>query len=227
MGTHGQLRANGCSKTFCHDAAGWAHGALARFENPDNRGSAHIIINLDGPPWQFIDFDDAAWHAGGYIPGLGEFANLFAWGLEFEGGYPTANPITDYQVDIAIDLLRWLPFEYRFHWQAVRRVDLWEHREVYPTACPSDRIRWPEIIAGLKGDHMDDDQVRRLITDELDPLKWQLGKVVAYLQERQAADGFFASYPLTPQDTASLPAKQEHDRMWNRLLARVFNWRSK
>jgi len=154
IGTHGQLRANACRKAFLHDAQGWAHGALARFENPANKGSAHIIINLDGPPWQFIDFDDAAWHAGGDLPGLGEFANLVSWGLEFEGGYPTPKPITDYQVDVAIDLCRWLAFEYRFQWQAIRRSDLWEHREVYATACPSNRIRWPEIIAGIKGGPM-------------------------------------------------------------------------
>jgi len=152
--TRGQLRANGPKGAFFHDAQGWAHGALARFQNPANQGSAHIIINLAGPPHQFIDFDDAAWHAGGYIPGLGTFANLFHWGFEFEGGYPTPEPINDHQVDVALDLCRWLATEYAFKWPAVRRVDLWEHREVYPTSCPSDRIRWPDIIAGLKGDAM-------------------------------------------------------------------------
>jgi len=166
QGTRGQLRANGPKGAFFHDAQGWAHGALARFENPDNKASAHIIINLDGPPHQFVDFDDASWHAGGYIPGLGTFANLFYWGFEFEGGYPTPTPINDHQVDVALDLCRWLTIEYAFKWPAVRRVDLWEHHEVYPTSCPSGRIRWPDIIAGLNGDtmSMDDWHARRHVS---------------------------------------------------------------
>ena len=148
-GTRGQLRANTPWRAFLHDAQGWREGALATFRDP-TRGGAHAIINLDGPPWQFIDFDDAAWHAGGNLPGLGEFANLFCWGLEFEGGYPDPTPITNYQIDQAVLLMRWLAAEYRFTWQAQRRVDLWEHREVYATGCPSGRIRWPEIIAALQ-----------------------------------------------------------------------------
>jgi hypothetical protein len=148
-GTHGQLRANAPWRAFCHDAAGWRGGALATFRDPA-RGAAHAIINLDGPPWQFVDFDDAAWHAGGNLPGLGEFANLFCWGIEFEGGFPTPSPITDYQIEQALLLFEWLATRYAFTWKAERRLDLWEHREVYATACPSGRIRWPEIIHGLR-----------------------------------------------------------------------------
>jgi len=216
-GTHGQLKANRCRKAFCHDAQGWAHGALARFSDPANQGSAHIILNEDGPPHQFIDFDDAAWHAGGNLPSLSEFANLVAWGIEFEGGYPTPKPISDYQVETAIDLFRWLAFEYRFQWQAVRRVDLWEHREVYPTACPSDRIRWPEIIAGLKGDDMTPEEVRALIKEatasQLEDVnqKWGGLYVVTRMQEAillddrkafgeaiDAAIGHLRRWPTTP-----------------------------
>lgn len=224
-GTHGQLRANNPHRLFCHDAQGWRDGAYATFLDP-NRGAAHAIINLDGPPWQFIDFDDAAWHAGGDLPGLGEFANLFCWGLEFEGGYPTPTPITDYQVDTAVELCLWLSHEYAFTWQALRRVDLWEHREVYPTSCPSNRIRWPEIIAGLKGDDMTDAQVRAIVREQTDPIKWQLGKLVAYLQEDQAWEAFKATYPLTPEQAADPAALAEHATKWLAFRARVVDWRT-
>lgn len=172
-GVRGQLLANGPRGGFFHDAVGWRHGALQVFRNPSNKASAHIIINLDGPPWQFVDFDDAAWHAGGRIPAghenVGALANLFFWGFEYEGGYPEPTPITDYQIDVTLDLCGWLGQHYGFRWPAQRRVDLWEHREVRATSCPSDRIRWPEIIRGLAGqpaaEHPWARDKLRLITD--------------------------------------------------------------
>jgi N-acetyl-anhydromuramyl-L-alanine amidase AmpD len=155
QGTHGQLRANGPRGSFWHDNQGWRNGAFSTFCDPD-RGSAHINFNFDGPPWQFVDFDDAAWHAGGRIPtGHNDLANLFFWGFEFEGGYPTPTPITDYQIAEAVKCTRWLADTYGFQWKAVRREDLWEHREVYPTSCPNDRIPWPKVIAALKEQPMD------------------------------------------------------------------------
>jgi len=151
QGTHGQLAANGPRGSFWHDAQGWKAGAEATFNTP-GRGGAHIIINLDGPPWQFIDLDDAAWHCGGYIPGTGAFANLFYWGIEFEGGYPKPHFITEHQLAEAVKLHLWLARHYPIAWKFERRVDLWEHRDVYNTSCPNDRILWPEAIARLKGE---------------------------------------------------------------------------
>jgi len=166
-GTHGQLLANGPRGAFWHDAQGWMEGAFSTFCDP-KRGSAHFIFSLsEGKPFQFIDCDDAAWHCGGYIPGTGAFANLFFWGFEFEGGYPTPTPITDYQIQESTKVCRWLSEHYGFTWQGERRKDLWEHGEVYNTNCPNGRIRWPEVIAALKEGDMDADEVRKIVQTQV------------------------------------------------------------
>lgn len=217
QGTHGQLKANGPKGSFWHDAQGWKAGAEATFNTP-GRGGAHIIINLEGPPWQFIDLDDAAWHAGGAIPtGFHELANLFYWGIEFEGGYPKPHFITEHQLAEAVKLHLWLAGHYPIVWKFERRVDLWEHREVYNTSCPNDRILWPEAIARLKGDDMDD--------ENLDALKWHIGILNAYLHERQAMEAFAASYALTPQQFADPEYMAEHDRKYRTMLRAVVDWR--
>lgn len=192
-GTHGQLKANGPRGAFWHSADGWRDGAEQTFKTP-GRGSAHVIFNLDGPPWQFVDFDDAAWHAGGYIPdapyalgNTGLFANLFFWGFEFEGGYPNPTPITDYQIAEAVKCCRWLQDTYGFQWQAVRRLDLWEHHQVYPTDCPSGRIRWPEVIAALKEATVNDSE-------------WKAAKL-ALVDDHQAEDAAFWEWLNTFPET--------------------------
>jgi N-acetyl-anhydromuramyl-L-alanine amidase AmpD len=176
QGTHGQLAANGPRGSFWHDAQGWKGGAEATFNTKD-RGGAHIIFNLVGPPWQFIHLHDAAWHAGGRIPtGFHELANLFYWGFEFEGGYPDPKPITEHQIVEAVKLHLWLAEHYPIKWVFERRVDLWEHREVYNTGCPNDRIPWPEVIARLKGGN----QVTELSQNQRDE--------IAAIADKKAAD---------------------------------------
>lgn len=224
MGVRGQLKANGPRGAFFHDAVGWRHGALAVFEDPNNRASAHIIINLGGPPWQFIDFDHPAWHAGGRIPagheGVGALANLFYWGFEYEGGYPTPTPITDYQIDVTIDLCKWLTQVYGFIWPAERRNDLWEHREVANTLCPSDRIRWPEIIQRLASQHSDE-RTAAIVRTHLAPIQRQVNELRSYLEERQAWEAFAATFGLVP----GLPPTPEHAQKWAAFRKRVVDWR--
>jgi hypothetical protein len=152
QGTHGQLEANGPRGAFWHLAQGWKGGAEATF-NTEGRGSAHLIFNFEGPPWQFVDLSDAAWHAGGRIPtGFHELANLYFWGFEFEGGGPAGPAYNDHQLAEAVKAHHWLAAHYPIKWVYERRVDLWEHHEVYATDCPALPIPWDRAIALLKGE---------------------------------------------------------------------------
>ena len=58
-------------------------------------------------------------------------------------------PLTASQVQNLIDLSLW--YVTCEGWEAFRRrIEAWEHREIHPTACPSDRIPWPVIIAAVE-----------------------------------------------------------------------------
>lgn len=76
-------------------------------------------------------------------------ANVRYVSCESEG--VAGEPLTDSQVQNLIDLTRWL--KKRFGWTGLERgVELWEHRELAQTACPSGRIPWATIIAGAQED---------------------------------------------------------------------------
>lgn len=134
---------------FFHSAVGTYQTTISlvkEWPQPINPRSVTAVIDYDGSMTQFYPFQKSPWANGSH-----EW-NTRAWGIEFAGGYNgdghwEAEPITDEQVITAANLLKELsaakgvPFTY---WQ--RPTTLKEHREVYPTACPSGRIRWGAIL---------------------------------------------------------------------------------
>lgn len=58
-------------------------------------------------------------------------------------------PLTESQVDNLVHLSRW--YKKEEGWEGFRRrIEAWEHRELHPTACPSDRIPWDIIIPAVE-----------------------------------------------------------------------------
>jgi N-acetyl-anhydromuramyl-L-alanine amidase AmpD len=173
-GARGQLRANIIASrgggAFWHSQVGPQQAAIGRFLNAAEEASAHFLFpKVRGQPVvQMVDSADPAWHAGGTLkedpiaggPGIGTIANLFFHGFEFEGG-GTGNynePLTDYQIEEAVSVCHWL--EAIGEWPRVGvyvwRETLQQHRWVYPTACPSERINQALIAARLSAQQEDD-----------------------------------------------------------------------
>lgn len=139
---------NSLEAVFFHSAVGTYGGTINRVMGPDEI-SVTGVVDFDGKLCQFYSVTDSPWANGSHD------WNKRALGIEFAGGYNgdghwEKEPITDKQVETAVRILRDLsdfkkvPYSY---WQ--RPSTLKEHREVYPTACPSNRIRWTDILNQL------------------------------------------------------------------------------
>lgn len=129
----------------CHSAEGY----LAHMRE--------IIASPGSPSWTFTNPQRGpliqhypvgyhtwtnSWDGGPAWPNVRYFS------CESEG--VAGDPLTESQVQNLIDLARW--GKKRFGWVGrPRRNWLWEHNEYgAPTACPSGRIPWERIIAGLE-----------------------------------------------------------------------------
>jgi hypothetical protein len=114
-----------------HSAEGTWQGMVHVLNHPLRRASWHFSLRHDGHVAQHYDTDVIAWHGGSRL------ANTRYVGIEAEGRAP--GPLTSAQVSAVAALIAWLR-------------GLYEHREMTelgspPTACPSGRIPWDEIIA--------------------------------------------------------------------------------
>ena len=130
---------NVCRGVVCHSMVGDFASAMARLDS-DDRASWHFSITQDGRVWQHYDSDAVAWHAGS------PYWNGRLIGIEHEGGAPgnEGEPLTAAQEAASVALVRWLS---KTHGFPLVRFDgqsgaLFEHRDVYATACPSNRIPW-------------------------------------------------------------------------------------
>jgi N-acetyl-anhydromuramyl-L-alanine amidase AmpD len=131
---------NKCRGVVLHSMVGPYSAALGELKNPARRASWHFSVLKNGIVWQHADTAIQCWHAGSAF-------NNFTIGIEHEGGLnPTNEPLTSAQLAASVDLVRWLSRNHGF--PLIRRVGLWEHREVSgePTACPSSRIPWEHYI---------------------------------------------------------------------------------
>jgi len=94
--------------------------------------------------YQHYPIYKATWHGGG----LG--ANRRFFGIEHEG--VAGEPLTEHQIDCDVAILTWALENDVLPWPGFTRQDtLYEHNEMTrfgssPTACPSGRIPWEEVI---------------------------------------------------------------------------------
>ena len=131
-----------------HSAEGWRGGLVAQLANP-NAGSWHFTVYQDGSIEQHYDSDAVAWHCG-VRPEWRRESNATLIGIEHEG--VAGQPLTEAQYQASLKVNRRL-FE-TYKWGEPKRVEpgknLWEHRELSSTACPSGRIPWDRLIADMK-----------------------------------------------------------------------------
>lgn len=88
-----------------HDIEGTAEAAVAWFQNPAARASAHYVIAYDGTVYQMVREKDIAWHAGNW-----EY-NKRAIGIEL-AGYADKNMYTDEEYHACAKLVAYLAKKY-------------------------------------------------------------------------------------------------------------------
>lgn len=131
---------------FCHSAEGYADNLLNLAVNGPL--SWHCSNLMDGRLVQHYPFTARCWHAGAG-------PNQSYIGMEHEGVHTVETSLNDAQVANAImvidELSKWKG------WVPSRggvEQTLWEHIEApliggLPSQCPSGRIPWDKILAGL------------------------------------------------------------------------------
>ena len=134
----------------------------------NRRASWHFSIakvSKIGEVYQHYPLESITWHCGV----LGDFdslsaaiGNLVLVGIEHEGA--AGEPLTEAQIQATLRISQQLRLLCPKVASAgpVRRVTLWEHRELSQTSCPSDRIPWDRIVAGLKEDDLTPEQAEQL-----------------------------------------------------------------
>ncbi len=144
---------------------GWASRLFSRQRDANGRysayaaASAHGWIPYDGACIQHYPLTASCWTSGSRT------ANTRGVAFEIEGGAPgrESEPLrqaqTDALVRILSDIAAWKGESNDYWRRPVSESDLnatlYEHRECVrfgsrPTACPSDRIAWHEILGRLK-----------------------------------------------------------------------------
>ena len=104
---------------------------------------------------QHYPFRSHCWHAGDTDDDGGVRANIELVGIEVQG--VAGEPLTAFQVEAEVAINRWCAEQEGFRRFAryPTQQGVWtlvEHNEVSdtPTACPSGRIPWPEILRRLE-----------------------------------------------------------------------------
>ena len=140
-----------------HSAEGWEAHIMPVLNDPQRRASWHFTNLLDGRLWQHYPIFAQCWASGAGQPNNNWPA------MEHEGIAGT--PITDAQVATTARVIQ--EISSARGWTPERAVTLWEHREMArfgapATACPSDRIRWGDILTILEGSDMTQEQLNEL-----------------------------------------------------------------
>ena len=144
-----------------HSAEGSAASLLALVTNLDRQASWTASNMKDGKFYQHYPVTRIVWTNGS------KEANIRFRGVESEGRAGEA--LTDLQTDNLIrcaedmrDFFKWPGFR--------RNIEAWEHNQMTAfgaaaTACPSGRIPWDKIMAGMEDD-MTVDEMKALLRDK-------------------------------------------------------------
>lgn len=141
-----------------HSAEGPLSATFGVLDNPNRQASWHFTLPKQGPVrvYQHYELEDICWHCG--LPGderhdTSLVGNLTLWGEEHEG--IAGEALTPWQVENTIKLSEELRRQSPTYGREppTLRVNLWEHNWLSPapTACPSGRIPWAEIIMEIEG----------------------------------------------------------------------------
>lgn len=129
-----------------HSMEGSLTAALGELDNPARQASWTFSNPKSGPLLQHYPIESITWASGSVV------ANTRFLGVESEG--VAGDLLNANQQKNMQDLMRAFP---SMKWE--RKATLWEHREMVqfgssPTACPSNRYPWPQLVAGLKEDEV-------------------------------------------------------------------------
>ncbi|GBD12534.1 hypothetical protein HRbin24_00542 [bacterium HR24] len=128
-----------------HSMEGPLAAALAELDRPERQASWHFSVARGGEIYQHYDTDLVVWASGSLE------ANRRFVAVEHEGW--AGERLTPQQVEALARVIAWCADVYG--WKTIeRQVTLWEHREMTrfgsaPTACPSGRIPWPEVLTAV------------------------------------------------------------------------------
>lgn len=135
-----------------HSMTGSYTAAMTALDNADrdDQGyfvmaqSWHLSVLKSGEVKQHYPLNAVCYHAGS------ETANSRYVGIEHEGGGAVnySEPLTPSQLSASVQLVRWIAEQAIFvpsRGPEITRT-LWEHNELYNTACPSGRIPWGEYL---------------------------------------------------------------------------------
>jgi len=112
-----------------HDTEGSLSATLSWFANSNSQASAHDVIDESGVCHHLIDYDQAAWHAGGPTSKLNPGANLKSIGVELVYPAAPANPPWP-QVQLAAAVLHCREIVRAF---AIARDHVVRHADIDPT----------------------------------------------------------------------------------------------
>lgn len=136
---------------LCHSMGGTFASALTILDDTTQvngffiKPSWPFSITRDGTVYQHYRLSQCPFHAGGH------YWNDRLAGIEHEGGAPgnDSEPLTPAQLASSVALVRWIKAQ--AGWLTLSRTgtdkNLYEHNEVYSTACPSGRIPWAQYMA--------------------------------------------------------------------------------
>lgn len=141
-----------------HSAVGSWAGMQSVLDGPV-QSSWHFSVLQDGRVFQHYALSTHCWHGNDTDSDQGVRANLDLIGIEHEGGAPgnLSEPLTEAQLAATVAVSRWAAEQYGFarFGRFPEQWDCWtlaEHNQVgnTPTACPSGRIPWDEVIRRLE-----------------------------------------------------------------------------
>ena len=119
-------------------------------------------ILKSGVTYQHYPLEAIAWTAGSFG------ANLAYISEEHEGGPPgnESEPLTTLQYQATLQLTQAIRQVLPHLGPPDRAMNLREHNEFAPTACPSGRIPWARLITDLREDGMTPEERARLVAVE-------------------------------------------------------------
>jgi N-acetyl-anhydromuramyl-L-alanine amidase AmpD len=187
-----------------HSAEGYKKVMRDLIADPNNEKSWTFSSYQDGGLDQHYEIEDVVWHCG--YPG-----NLHYVGIEHEG---LNEPLTEAQYQETLRLHRWL-FEQHPQWgKPMRGVNLFEHKELWPTSCPSGRIPWARLIADLQEDNMDEATVKGIVDKALKPVLRSLELEAEKEDIRNSLEDWLQAF-----------GKTDEDRWFNLFISGHIAWR--
>ena len=164
-----------------HSMEGSLAAALGELMNPNRQASWTLSNPKVGPLLQHYPLEAITWASGS------QEANRRFLAMESEG--VAGELLNPNQIANVQAVLNAIPLV----WE--RKVTLWEHKEMVafgsaPTACPSNRYPWAQILAGLEDDVTKQECIDAMKEVLTDPAAFGELQGKSVIQQLQASDNW-------------------------------------